>query len=234
MVAMVITPTNTTLFEANVDGLLPTVVLATNNGVQAFGGALAIGGDPGAGATPSTRSFGGSMSSVAIFTNALSAATLQSMFLDGFDLGNTPPPVIVQQPPSANILLYSNVNVTLTASGYGAMAPGGFPLAGGYWQKSTTPGFWTILTSGNNGADIAGGADTTLAGVLQAGALQITNVSTLDVGSYETGDHQLGRRGHQQRGRAVAGSQRFRAGGRQLRGNRLDGWLRRGGLLATE
>jgi hypothetical protein len=184
MLAMVVTSTNTTLFVANTNSMQGEILL-TSNAYQAWGQALSIGGDPGAGATASARSFGGDISSVAIFNNALSGAGIEGLFLAGFSQGQTEPlPVITIQPPAATMQLFSNINATIYAAGFGYGAE-----ANGYWQYQSpgNMGTWVTLTNGgDNGMDVAGGATTTLTATMQQqGALQFTNLSSLDVGSYQ-------------------------------------------------
>jgi len=187
MVAMVITGTNTTLYVANaVNGVLPNPVVpyVVSNAYQSWGGALALGGDTG---NNPASTFSGQLSSVAIFSNALSLANIQSLFLAGYDLGLIPSPVITTQPATPNYLLYTNANVTISAAGFG------YPPAGGYWQfannSSVVGGVtnWTILQNsggaGNNsGIGVAGGAQLQGSGIV---ALQITNVIGADAGTYE-------------------------------------------------
>jgi len=185
MVAMVITATNSTLYVANaVAGVLPNPVVSqtVSNAYQTWGGALALGGDTG---NNPARTFSGYLSSVAIFSNALTSATIQNLFLDGYDLGVIPVPVITTQPASPSFVLYTNANVTMSAAGFG------YPPAGGYWQfaNTITAGVtnWNILqntggAANNYGVGVAGGAQIQGSGAV---ALQITNVSAADVGSYE-------------------------------------------------
>ena len=170
-----ITPTNSSLYVANSNGL-SLEILTTSNAYQGLGQPLAIGGDPNGTVTPNTRSFGGSISSVAFFPSALNISTIENLYFAGVSSGAAEKPVITAQPlPSLQVL--SNINLTLTAAGFGT--PSGL---NGYWQYTKGGPFTTIV--GNNNADVSGGTAATVVGGQVFGALQFTNLSANDVGSY--------------------------------------------------
>ena len=172
MAATVITASNSTLYV----GSSNSVVLAAQtlaNANQTWGGPLSIGGDPGS--NPITLSFGGSMSSVAMFSNALSAVQIEALYVAGQDSGVVPPPVITANPPVPSVQLVAGLNATLTAAGFGILP------AGGYWQKSTSPGVWVNV----NSAGHISGTNAALSGTVQQGTLVISNVTVADNASYQ-------------------------------------------------
>ena len=225
MVAMVVTSNDTVLYVGNSNSVvladqklaLASALINTN---QTWGGPLAIGGDPIGGGL--ARYFGGSMSSVAMFSNALTTLQIEGLYVAGQDAGAQPAPVITANPPAPVIQIIPGLTETLTAAGFAALP------AGGFWQKSTTAGVWNTLANGGN----ISGATTFLSGISQQGALVVGSVSSADVGSYHLVVTEWGRFGDQQRRRPDASC--FRSAGEQLRRNRHQGGLRRGGLLALD
>jgi hypothetical protein len=180
MVAAVLTATNSTVYVGSSNAVILSTI-NVSNAFQSWGGPLSIGGDPNS--NPLTLSFGGSESSVAMFTNALTTAQIEALYVAGQDAGNIPAPVITANPPTPAVLVYAGLNVTLSAAGFGILP------AGGYWQRYSANGGsgWVTLTNagvaGGTNANISG-ANTSLIGTLQNGLLVISNVSQSDVGSY--------------------------------------------------
>ena len=69
----------------------------------------------------------------------------------------------------------AGLNATLTAAGFGILP------AGGYWQKSTSPGVWVNV----NSAGHISGTNAALSGTVQQGTLVISNVTVADNASYQ-------------------------------------------------
>jgi hypothetical protein len=173
MVAVVVTANNATLYVGNTNGLFSVVQTGITNTNQIWGGPLTIGGDPATSIVG--RSFGGSISSVAMFSNALSVAQIENLFDAGEAQGNVLP-VITSNPNYPAYQLMPGGSAAITAAGYAS------PAAAGGWQKSTTPGVWVPLA---NVGDVYSGATTSPVGPLQVSTLVLTNISSVDQGSYE-------------------------------------------------
>ena len=84
MVAMVNTASNTTLYVCTTNGGIQAVPEVIANAFQPWGQGLTIGGDPG---TDPGLSFNGNISSVAMFSNALSPAQIASLYAAGRESG---------------------------------------------------------------------------------------------------------------------------------------------------
>ena len=143
MVAVVITSSNTTLYIGNTNNGLVSVSQVITNVFQPWGKGLVIGGDPGGSATG--RSFGGLMSSVAMFNTSLTAAQIETLFNVGVSTNNLQPFITTNPLSTVLVTGTSGVNATFTASGYGGTAGAG--NSSGYWQKSTSPGVWNTLVT---------------------------------------------------------------------------------------
>ena len=178
MLAVVITPSNSVLYVGNTNGLRSATQTIVN-GYEPWGGGLVIGGDPGNSATG--RSFGGAISSVAMFSNSLSYAQIATLFDAGLANDNQLP-FIIQNPLSSKLLTNFVVNATFSAAGYGVTLPNG-----SYWQRSTTPGVWVTLFDAASGgpANIFGSHVTNTGVVSFSSTLTVSNVSAADVGSYQ-------------------------------------------------
>jgi hypothetical protein len=172
MVAMVLTASNTTLYVAKTNGVL-SVTQTVSNANQTWGGPLSIGGDPAGGGA--ARSFGGYMSSVAMFTNSLSSAQIEGLFLAGYTASVVPPPAITIEPVSTNLMLTPGIQASITASAFG------FPPINGYWQKWNGSAWGPVPVVG----DISGATSTFQAGTLQQGALVFSSLDADDQGSYQ-------------------------------------------------
>jgi hypothetical protein len=176
MVALVVTPASNIYYVGTNNLVNGTYVLTSATQTQAnvnepFGGGVAIGGDPGNpnnGTNVDAVSFGGFISSVAMFTNSLTVAQMENLFVAGANDGVLPPPVMITQPAISTFELIQGGSLTIKASGYGAQA-------GGYWTFNGNP---------VNTPDITG-TNVTLVGTLLTGNLQITNFQTADVGTYQ-------------------------------------------------
>ena len=124
---------------------------------------------------PINNSFGGFMSSVAMFSNSLSAAQLENLWIAGVSNGAVPYPFITAQPNPTNIELLSPGGVfSLSASAFGVQP------CSGYWQYNSGSG-WVTVSS----ADVsAPSVNTLLSNTLEVGTLMFTNYQAGDNGSY--------------------------------------------------
>jgi hypothetical protein len=174
LVALVITNNSSSLLVAGTNGSLSEVVnMGVANVNQTWGGALTIGGDPVGGGI--ARSFGGYISSVAIFSNALTAAQVENLYLAGYKDGVVPPPVIAVQPVSTNMMLTPGISASITASAFG------FPPINGYFQKWSGTAWANVANAG----DISGATSLFPALTLQQGTLVFSAIGSADAGSYQ-------------------------------------------------
>ena len=124
-VACTITPSNTTMYlyyvSSGNSGLVTNLLKAVNNVAntpESFsGGTTWIGGDN----WSNGRNFDGEIDEVAVFTNALTEAQIQNLFLRSLGLTTGIAPVFMAQP--TNTLLFQNQPLTMTATASGVPAP---------------------------------------------------------------------------------------------------------------
>jgi hypothetical protein len=161
MVAMVVTATNTTLYVCDTNGIFPATQ-TISNAYQSWGYGITIGGDALDAATGALN-FNGNISSVAMFTNALSFNQIVALYYAGQDLGVIPPPVISSQPVSTAV--YESGTAT-----FSVQASGTLPITY-QWQVNTGPG-WVNVTNGNG---ISGANTNTL--VISDAPLSLNNAS---------------------------------------------------------
>ena len=171
MVALVITPSNSTIYLGNTVSGLISAAESIANGNEPWGGGVVIGSDPGS--TPTGRAFGGAISSVVMFSNSLSVAQLEALFDIGEAQGDIPPAISVNS-LFTNYDLLTNGSVTITPGGYGG------PNGGGFWQKNTGSGWTTLARSGHVAGIVASPV-----GTLDMVSLTLTNVDGTDAGSYQ-------------------------------------------------
>jgi hypothetical protein len=206
MIALVITPGNNYFYVASTNyGLVSAVQIATNASSQnnnttnfyvAWGGGATIGSDPG---NSPGRNFNGLISSVAMFSNALTVAQIETLFDAGLAQDNQKP-FITKAPGSYELLTSANVNLTASADP-GNPLPNG---TSGYWQVSyASGGGWQTVPSGGMGHITGANVPSTLFLANQTNATALanqggfTNIATIyttlslvgvtaaDVGSYE-------------------------------------------------
>ena len=125
-VACTITPTNTTmyLYYLGMDqyfnpttNMLKAVQSNVTNTPEAFsGGTIWLGGDNG----DNTRTFDGSIDEVAVFTNALSEAQIQQLFLEALGLTNGIPPYFSINPTNTTVFTGQTLQLVSSASAYPA------------------------------------------------------------------------------------------------------------------
>ena len=156
MVAVVFTPTNTTLYLLNTNGVQTAVSNIVNSpATWTLGGTNYIGTDP---YSLPNRNFDGSIADVAIFNTNLSSNQLNSIFTAAF-VNPTGPPYIFGQPSPATVYEGSTANFTVTAS---SVAPMGYN-----WRRGGT----NLVDQGN----ISGSTNATL---------NIANVQRADATNY--------------------------------------------------
>ncbi len=156
MIAMVVTPSNVTLYLVNpTTGLLSAVDGRATNAPCNFNNETWLGVDSG---FAGSRNFVGSMDELAVFDQSLSQSQILSLYSAGRAAGSLPPS-ISQQPVSEQVFAGETIKFTVVASATGTMT---------YQWKNA---------SGNvvNSAHISGA---------QSDTLIISNVVAGDVGSY--------------------------------------------------
>ncbi len=159
-VALVVTPTNATIYMMNTNGLSSSS-LAVNNPVMAFDSSAAIGTDP----FSSARTFDGMIDEVAVFNRALSHSDLNTIYISG--AGDWPglAPSITQPPGDQTIYPDKTATYSVTVGG---LAPFTFQ-----WYTTNASGAFVPMTDGGN---ISGSTNTTLT---------ISNVSASTPEEYE-------------------------------------------------
>ncbi len=124
-VACTITPSSTTMYlyyvssgnQGLTTNLLKAVSNTANNSESFSGGNTWIGGDN----FTTGRNFDGEIDEVAVFTNAMTEAQIQNLFLRSLGLTTGIPPVFTQQP--TNVLIFQNQPLMMTALAAAIPAP---------------------------------------------------------------------------------------------------------------
>ena len=151
LVALTITPTNSTLYLYYTDGHSITNVAksvqAITNMPEAFsGGTIRIGSD-----NYSGRNFNGSMDEVAIFNQSLSESQIQNLFRVGSGIAGVAP-VITSDISPTNINTFAGLTLNMTANG------DGMPVPGFQWQAGSGGVFNNLV----NGGGVSGANSSTL------------------------------------------------------------------------
>ena len=157
-VAVVITPTNATLYCYNTNGQLS----ATNtiaNAVGAFAAPTSIGDDPSSINTPQNRAFTGAIDEVAVFNHSLPQGEIYNLYKKGLGL-NYLNAVVSSQPVSLALYAGRTATFSVTASGD--------PTISYQWRK--------------NGGNMANGGN--ISGVFTR-TLTITSVAAGDAANYD-------------------------------------------------
>ena len=149
-VACVITPSNTTMYlyyiSSGASGLTTNLLKAVNNATNASeafsGGTTWIGGDN----WSNGRTFDGSIDEVAVFTNFLSEARIQDLFLKALGLPGLPPPPPPWPVEPTNTTLFQGQTLQLTAIA-GAAIP---TLWYQWWAISNGIPPWKKFAGGTN------------------------------------------------------------------------------------
>ena len=141
-VAYVITPNNATVYLGNLNNGTTNFALASNPGAnisETFaGGTILLGGDT----SGLNRTFSGLMAEAALFTNALSLAQVQQLFLTGIGATALVPTVAPAALPTNTV--YAGQNVLL-AGNVGGSAP--LTLK---WQSSPDQNIWANVPGGTS------------------------------------------------------------------------------------
>jgi hypothetical protein len=149
LVALVITPTNSTVYLVNTNGLLFSI-LAHANVVQKFEGPTLIGND--IQDTTGKRNFEGTIDEVAFFGHALTANQISGLYAAASGIVFSPnPPTITTQPASITANTNQTVNFTVSAT-----------AATGYqWYYTNNAGL-SALPADSGSTDYSGSQTTVL------------------------------------------------------------------------
>lgn len=160
-VALVVTPTNVTVYVINTNGVL-IASQQHNHAVEPFSAAPQFGFFPG---QQNNDAFNGSMDHVAIFGESLSGVQIADLYAAA--AGNTPPvpPSFASQPTPQMATLYAGETIRFSASAVGIPTPA-------YQWEIESNGVFVNL---NNGGRISGATSTTLT---------ISNVTAKDATNY--------------------------------------------------
>ncbi len=115
-VALVVTPSNATLYLFNTNSLGIATNSSTTNAVAGFTGPTLIGDDPSSGGTPQNRAFQGSIDEVAVFNYAVSPIEIYNMYKKGLGL-SVIPAVISGEPQSLALYPGRTARFSVKASG---------------------------------------------------------------------------------------------------------------------
>jgi hypothetical protein len=163
MVALVVTPTNATVYVGSTNGFVSSVHTYAHP-AQAFNGPIAIGSDEFA---PSDRGFTGYIDEVAAFNHALGAGDLLALMSAASGVTNFPPNIATQP---ASVSAYEHQTVQFTAQ-----VSGSDPLTC-QWMR----GSGGVYTNVPAGATVDGSAISGDNGL----SLVISNVSLNDAADY--------------------------------------------------
>lgn len=157
-VAVVITPTNSTLYCYNTNSQLQAVNTISNF-VGVFAAPTSIGDDPSSISTPQNRAFTGMIDEVAVFNHALPQGEIYNLYKKGLGL-NYLNAVVSTEPVS--LVLYAGRTATFSVTASGD------PVITYQWRKNGV--------NLQNGGNISGATSPTLT---------IANVSAGDAASYD-------------------------------------------------
>jgi hypothetical protein len=156
-VALTVTPTNTTIYIMNTNGMEASTH-AYANGNVAFDGSTLIGDDSADGISGS-QSFIGAIDDVAVFNQSLSQANVVNLYAAASTISNFPP-AIEFQPNPQSVYPGNTAQFTVVATG--------IPAPTYQWQHSST----NLIDAGN----ISGSSTPTLT---------ITAADPTDIGNYD-------------------------------------------------
>jgi hypothetical protein len=172
MVAWVVTSTNSTLYICSSNNVSPPYIQTpvSGNPYQSWGGPITIGGY--FGSNNPASNFVGDISSVAMFTYALSADQVAILYYAGVDLDQTAPVISIEPVATAT---YRNHAATFSVSASG-ITNAAYPTIGYQWQINTGTG-WINLTNGtvNGYGPISGANSATL--VISSALLTLNGAS---------------------------------------------------------
>ncbi|HEV2695231.1 MAG TPA: LamG-like jellyroll fold domain-containing protein [Verrucomicrobiae bacterium] len=147
LVALVITPTNSTIYLINANGLLFSTHNHTNV-IQTFSGPTLIGND--SLDTTGKRNFNGSIDEVAFFNQALTPGQMSSLYSAASGTVFAPQPPTISVEPTWPSPVYVGQSVSSTVTSIGGLS---------YQWKAGLGGNYTNLT---DGANISGSSSSTL------------------------------------------------------------------------
>jgi hypothetical protein len=158
LVALVVTPTNATIYLLNANGIISSQHTYAH-AVVPFNGTTVVGGD----SLGINRSFSGAMDDVAVFNKALTGDQLSALFYAASGQSNYGP-IIQTQPVSQTV--YAGQTATFAVNGGGSE-----PLTY-QWQEDAGTGFTNI----SNGGQFSGADGSTL---------KIANTTSGNVANYQ-------------------------------------------------
>ena len=147
LVALVITPTNATIYVLNANGLQFSVNSYTNP-PQKFEGPTLIGND--ISDASGGRNFNGSIDEVAFFSQALTVSNISALYAAGSGIVLSPQPPTISIEPSWPSPVYAGQSASATVTGTGGTS---------YQWLAGLSGVYTNLTDGTN---ISGSTTPTL------------------------------------------------------------------------
>ncbi len=170
-VAVVIEPSQATLYVDNANGTAASVNLVTN-AVQSFSGPSEIGNDP-YDSTAGTRTFEGLIDEVTVYNQALSATEISALYTAAS--GALVPITIAEQPLGTAVYASNSVEFTVDASGSGPIyyqwELNGTNIAGATTSvlnitnvQSTNAGTYTVVISNSISTNITDGTATLAVG----------------------------------------------------------------------
>jgi hypothetical protein len=182
MYAVVVSPSNTVTYLGSLSGGLYAATNYFANSNVPWGAGFQIGGATAAYGGISNY-FNGSISSVAMFSNSLTAGQIETLFGDGYALGNNAP-VIVSQPPFVTNSFLTNANYNLIPGGGATITVVAYtgPAGGAYWQTNTVVAGNITANWGNvSSADASGVSVTSSPSSLDlVSTLVLSNVNAND------------------------------------------------------
>lgn len=164
MVALVITPTNATIYVANTNGVASAVNTYAHP-VQSFVGPITLGSDS---FSPTARSFTGYIDEVSAFDKVLSQDQILALLTAASGLSNFPPTIVIQPVASTTVFEHQTVQLSAQASGTGTLS---------YRWERGVGGAYSPVPNGStgNGSAFSGGTTPTLV---------ISNISSADAMDY--------------------------------------------------
>jgi hypothetical protein len=159
LVALVITPLNTTIYILNTNGMQSAVNVKVNRNV-AFDGNTLIGWDSGG---TLSRTFNGVIDNVAVFNRSLSQEDVINLFQAAWGTNLSIPVVISQQPGSKTLYAGYTADFSVVANGH--------PPPSYQWQVENNGNYVNL----NDGGGISGSTTATLT---------ISNVAAVNAGDY--------------------------------------------------
>ncbi len=150
LIALVITPTNASIYVFNTNSGLLSSTFVHNHPVQKFDGITLVGQD----SFGASRTFNGSIDEVAFYGQALSSGQLAALFSAGSGIAAFPPTIGVNPDSWSPATVYPGQTASITVG-----AAGTAPLSYQWLAGVTNSGVYANLTDGGN---ISGVTSSTL------------------------------------------------------------------------